>query len=528
MIRILDENTINQIAAGEVIERAASVVKELLENAIDAKATFITIETKAGGRKLISIRDNGVGMNSDDLLLCVERHATSKILSIDDLWALKTLGFRGEALSSIGSVSKMNIHSCKEGVGNLLVIEGGKILNLQPKARAQGTTVEVTSLFYNVPARKNFQKTVTVDTAEIHKVIVNAAICHPEVGFEWIHDDKTELSLSSNQTFLQRIELLLGKQYAEALLPMPSGFIAKPYAHKPNRLGQYLFINDRAVSSPFISRVILEGFGHRLPTGRFPQFVLHLKLPPEELDVNVHPRKLEVRLEKEEEVRKLLLKEVKNAFEKDCQPVATTTVLPKAPVFSLPPQFFSAKQEVEEKPEPMPLPSFTLLFVFEEYLFIQKEKEELLVVDESRARSRIFFEKVKSVDKTCAQFLMFPLVIKKTPLEFRRIERHLELLNSLFISIRPFGKDSFCVDAIPDMFTEKQVIEFIDSIEDEEVKAPKMIAQMCQKAKRKNMAPHEAQALIKALFNCKENALSADAKPIFYRISPKEISKWLE
>lgn len=526
MIRILSETTINQIAAGEVIERAASVVKELIENAIDAGATEITIETKAGGRKFISIRDNGIGMSADDLLLCIERHATSKIVSIEDLWSLKTLGFRGEALSSIASVSKMQIHSSQGDLGNALFVEGGKIVNMLPKPRARGTTVEVSSLFYNVPARKNFQKTVSLDTAEIHKVIINAALCHPEIGFEWIHDDHKEIALKSSQSLLQRIELLLGKEYADALLPMEFGFIGKPYAHKPNRLSQYLFINERAVFSPYISKVILEGYGQRLPSNRYPSFVLHLQVPSQELDVNVHPRKLEVRLEKEEEIRRILLKEIKNAFEKEYRPSKEhLEPLPPPVAFSLPPVFFSSTQEI--KPEVIKN-DFSLLFIFEEYLFIQRDQGEIWVIDESRARSRIFYEKIKNKDKGTSQFLMFPLVLRKTPIESAVIERHLELLNALFISIRPFGKDSFCIDAIPDMFTEKQVVDFIETLDAEEGKESKMIGRLCSKMKRKNISAVEANALITALFQCKESALSAEGKPIFYRITPKEISRWLE
>ena len=299
-IRILNDVTINQIAAGEVIENPASVIKELVENAIDAKASEIYIETKAGGRGAILVADDGCGMGHDDLLLCIERHATSKIHSVEELDSLKTLGFRGEALPSIASVSKMSVHSAlASGQGHKLFIEGGKVGAIQPLARRKGTTIEVKSLFFNVPVRKNFQKSVSYDTGEIHKTLTRFALGYPSLGLKWVNDEKVWIDFLPTHDFVSRATSLLGAEFIENALPVEheagqmslTGRTSKPTYHRSNRLGQYLFINQRAVLSPFIANIILQGYGTRLSLHRYPLFVFDLRVPPSWIDVNVHPQK---------------------------------------------------------------------------------------------------------------------------------------------------------------------------------------------------------------------------------------------
>ncbi|CUI15761.1 methyl-directed mismatch repair (MMR) protein, mutL [Candidatus Protochlamydia naegleriophila] len=336
-IRVLSDQAINQIAAGEVIENPASVVKELVENSIDAGSTDICIEIQGGGRQLIRISDNGSGMFPDDALLSLERHATSKIREAGDIQDILTMGFRGEAIPSIASISKFTLLTCPQSedkslTGTLILVDGGRILSHSPAARSPGTTIEVKSLFFNVPVRRKFQRSPNYDTQEIVKIITSLALGHPTIQFELISDQKSLLKtppISHDNSFqdllFKRIECLLGKEFASALCPVSfsqapyelQGFIGLPSVHKPNRTGQYLFINQRAVYSPLIGVAVREGYGTMLGTNRYPVFILHLNLPGAFLDVNVHPQKKEVRLRQEQKLKETLIEAVQSALRQE-------------------------------------------------------------------------------------------------------------------------------------------------------------------------------------------------------------------
>lgn len=332
-IRLLDEQTINKIAAGEVIENPSSVVKELVENAIDAESTTITIEIQEGGRELIRISDNGFGMSKEDALLSLERHATSKIREVEDIEALETMGFRGEAIPSIASISKFSLLTSNElnSTGTLLIAEGGRVLSCTNAARSRGTTIEVKSLFYNVPVRRKFQKSPSFDTQEILKILTLLAFANPKINFELISDQKTLLStphLPDQSTFhdclSKQIEHILGKEVFTSLIPLNftqgpyelKGFIGESHLHRPNRLGQFLFINQRSIYSPLISSAVREGYGSMLPNQRFPFFVIHLNMPGHLFDVNVHPQKKEVRLRQEFQLKEAVIEAVQQALRK--------------------------------------------------------------------------------------------------------------------------------------------------------------------------------------------------------------------
>ena len=284
-IRFLSELTINQIAAGEVIENPASVVKELIENAIDAGATHIKVDILAGGFQAIKVSDDGLGMSPEDAPLCLERHATSKIISSDDLFALTTMGFRGEALASIAAISKIRLLTAQEGKEAVdLEIEGGKILHTIPGARSRGTTMEVRSLFYNVPARKKFQKSPAASSAEITKVVTQLSLAHPDIGFELIQQGSSHFSLpvALRQDFLpllkQRMEGVLSAEFIPSCRDLAfsesgyagQGWIAEPHFSRHNRSGQFLFVNRRPVFCPAINYAIRDAYGTRLSTERHP------------------------------------------------------------------------------------------------------------------------------------------------------------------------------------------------------------------------------------------------------------------
>jgi DNA mismatch repair protein MutL len=336
-IRVLSELTINKIAAGEVVENPASVVKELVENALDAGATEICIEIKGGGRQLIRISDNGCGMSGDDALLCLERHATSKIKEVEDVYGLMTMGFRGEAIPSIAAISKFTLLTClhKEGEknqdGTMVIVEGGQILSCTPAIRSSGTTIEVKSLFFNIPVRKKFQKSPAYDTQEILKIIGVLSLGYPSIQFELISDHKCLLKTpilpdahSFQEKLANRIETVLGRDFFSGTCPLSfhkesyhiEGYIGLPAYTRHNRTGQYIFINQRAIYSPLISFAVREGYGTTLAQNRHPVFVLHLQMPGSLIDVNVHPQKKEVRLRQELILKDQVIQAVQAALQK--------------------------------------------------------------------------------------------------------------------------------------------------------------------------------------------------------------------
>jgi DNA mismatch repair protein MutL len=322
-IHTLDPLTINQIAAGEVIENTSSVIKELVDNALDAGANEIFIETENGGRTRLVVEDNGHGMDSDCLLLSVERYATSKIRSAEDLIQVKSMGFRGEALASITSVSKVKlISSEQEGLGALLKLCGGEVVEQKPHPRKKGTTIEVCDLFYNTPVRRSFQKAPARDVAAIHRLLTQYILSRENVGFKWVNQGESVLDISKDLSLQERLEKVLGDSWAVEAMPVKAendelkvrGFIAPEHAHRANRLGQYFFINGRPLASPFLSHQLLLSFATRLPKGRFPQAVLLLDIPFHWVDVNVHPQKKEVRLREEERLGFFLKKALDSAL----------------------------------------------------------------------------------------------------------------------------------------------------------------------------------------------------------------------
>jgi DNA mismatch repair protein MutL len=328
-IQLLDDITINKIAAGEVIENPSSVVKELVENSLDAGAGEIVVEIHSGGRQLIRVSDDGCGMNRDDALLSLKRHATSKIRSVEDLFGVDTMGFRGEAIPSIASISKFSLSTSDEsGEGSLLIVDGGNLIDCSSTIRTQGTTIEIKDLFFNVPVRKKFQRSPSYDTAEIQKMLSSIALSNPGVKFQLISNGKTVLTTPKARSddpksrFAERVEAVLGREFLAATCPFEViegesrvyGFIGLPSNHRPNRTGQFLFINRRGVQSIGIAYAIKEGYGTLLPSNRHPVFILQATLPGDLVDVNVHPQKREVRLRQEIALKDALCQAVQQAI----------------------------------------------------------------------------------------------------------------------------------------------------------------------------------------------------------------------
>ena len=374
-IRILSDQVANQIAAGEVVDRPASVVKELLENALDAGATRIRVEVEGGGRKLIRVADDGYGMNRDDALLAFERHATSKLRTADDLLSIATLGFRGEALPSIASVARVTLETAtgEEAAGTRVEIAGGKILRVDDAALPRGTTIAVADLFFNTPARRKFLRAESTELAHVTALVTHYALAHPEKHFELVSASHTILSAPPVARTAERIYPVFGKETLGQLLPVAaeaplahaglpepppwkrdpdqtprqpgtlrlSGFYSKPELQKLNRNSIYIFVNKRLIRDRLLMHAITEAYRNVIPPTSFPVVLLFLEMPPEEVDVNVHPAKTEVRFRQQSLVHDFVRDSLRTALIKarpaagflaalDSQPSASPSLMPPA------------------------------------------------------------------------------------------------------------------------------------------------------------------------------------------------------
>lgn len=522
MIHLLSEQTINQIAAGEVIENSASVVKELVENSLDAGASSIKVETRGGGRSLISVSDNGMGMNQDDLCLAIKRHATSKIQNVNDLNSLCSLGFRGEALPSIASVSKMKLISSTGDLGSELEVVGGKLSTPRPLARCCGTTIEVRSLFFNVPVRKKFQKSIASDVAAIHKYLTKVALCKPQLHLVWIHEGKMEFELTKDASLLDRIRILLGREFADNLIEAEGlGYLCKPSFHRGNRTGQYLAINQRPLNSPFVSQKILEAYATRLPKGRFAQFVLDLSLPPDWIDVNVHPQKSEVRFVAQDEIAKKLITGVEVALKGRSKPLCEVRFIDEPSVCSVAEEIVPYVIEQKEDEEILFVPPKEVLAIWEDFILTQ-ENDGLRLHDVKAISYAIEFENLEK-NQVEQQTLLFPHTIEVSGAEKIFLMEHLERLNELGIAIRHFGATTFVVDALPVFLEIEQISSLItDLVENGEINFVKTLAR-----KSKVRVSSREQAA-KFLERCGDRQEGVDGSSLFITLSEHEVRKRFE
>ncbi|MGR3811132.1 DNA mismatch repair endonuclease MutL [Jiulongibacter sp. NS-SX5] len=323
IIHLLSDNIANQIAAGEVVQRPASVVKELLENAIDAKASEIKLIVKDSGKTLIQVIDNGIGMSVTDCRMCFERHATSKISTSDDLFAIKTMGFRGEALASIAAVAQVEMRTRRadDELGTCVQIEGSEFKGQEPVSAPLGTSFMVKNLFFNVPARRKFLKSNPVEMKHILDEFQRVALAHPEVGFEVYHND-VELYKLPSAKLAKRIVDVFGKNYRQQLAaceestPYVSikGYVGKPESAKKTRGDQYFFINHRFIKSGYLHHAITGAFEGTIPDGHHPFYVLNIEIDPKHVDINIHPQKTEIKFDDEKAVYSILRSAVRQAI----------------------------------------------------------------------------------------------------------------------------------------------------------------------------------------------------------------------
>lgn len=575
-IQILDDQTINQIAAGEVIEDPPSCVKELVENAIDAKAKFIEVRFIAGGRKKIEVIDDGQGMSFDDALLSIERHATSKITQFRDMDTLDTMGFRGEALPSIASISKFILETSNGSEATRLVCHGGKLIDHSVSTRERGTTIEVGSLFFNVPARQKFQKALTYDAQGIIKIMINFALAYPEIHFKLVQDQKEVFNLRSKSNFTDlenlhyRIEALFGKQLSDELIEIDiekegisfKGFIAKSNVSRPNRLGQHLYVNKRVVNSKLVSLGVREGYSTRLAENRFPVFFLNMDLDPQKVDVNVHPQKKEVRFKDPFEVKETITRIIDEGIRGVRLPHILRSPVNKEIFFEKTfntnhPKITHAENIVvveEERKELFldPVLDFVpnIIGIYDLYLFVEassllskmvlkKEDEKgLIIVHQKRAHQRILFDAlVQRGSKLAIQNLLLPKSLQFSKADSLLLEEFLPSFEELGISIRSLGHDSFILDGLPSIMPMEAAENLIQKTLEEIKMSPikkslkeqqkQMIAKFISRSvyfpKIENDC--EAKAMLVKLFKCENFEYSPLGKPILLPLSAGDLNK---
>jgi DNA mismatch repair protein MutL len=531
MIRILPEILSNKIAAGEVVERPASVVKELVENALDAGSRRIMIEIERGGQRLVRVSDDGVGMSRDDAMLAVERYATSKIYSDADLFSISTLGFRGEALPSIASVSKFSLITREKdaSVGTAVDVEGGKLKKVSETGAPAGTMITVKQLFYNTPARRKFLKTIGTEMGHIADTIASTALGQPGIQLRLQHDGRSVKDWPGVTDPIDRVVDVLGKNLEQNLCPLDhqdgrmsiSGWICNPRVSRRTSKGIYVFTNGRWVRDPVIQHALFEGYAGRLMKGQFPVAVLFLRLPFDEVDVNVHPAKQQVRFHSPNRVHDAVRTAVFNTLKRSDRSVWALEEAPAEPSVSETvrpfgrgrPDVFRPRKEashpVVESATPAAeripirqnnggqasknrLPEFgdggqienqkslwvkrpfgdlKIIGQLHETYILCQSRDGLILLDQHAAHERIRFEQLKTLAKASETASQKRIVAETLDLSFAEADTLKKLIPELWafgLDIEPFGGNTFAVKSIPALLGGREikplVMEMIDTV----------------------------------------------------------------
>jgi DNA mismatch repair protein MutL len=590
-IRVLPEHVANQIAAGEVVERPASVVKELVENSLDAQTTSITVEIQVGGRSLIRVSDDGVGMSKDDALLCLERHATSKIQKAEDLHAVHTMGFRGEALPSIASVCRMTLTTRErdgDAAATQVIINGGKLIDVKAAGSPPGTSIEVRSLFFNVPARRKFLRSEETEYGHIYHYLTVAALAYPEVAFTFVRDGKTIWQLPASKDLRERLRALMGSE--TALVPVDAtsnemekparlwGFIGKPGVSRATRENQYIFVNRRPIENRGLNYALTEGYHTALMKGRFPVCCLFLEIDPAEVDVNIHPSKREVKFHQEGEVRRFVSEAVREALMEyhapapvrpivvEPEPTAprelptftplTGTALtswPKPKPIEVPvvgpasradePQTGKLAIEQtdmprhEEGPSPLLKVPLRLVGVIGKLYVVFESDRGMVLLDQHAAHERILFEQmIKRMQRGNApsQRLLLPETIELSMRDVQFLRELMPTLNRLGVGLSEFGERTFLLDGLPPFVKAAEprrfVLELIDQLRaaGQGVNAVRLGAKtVCRHAVKANdaLAGAELENLINDLRNCDMPYTCPHGRPTILEMNYRELEK---
>ena len=567
-IFVLEEQTIGKIAAGEVIDRPASVVKELIENSIDAGSSHVVVEVGNGGRDYIRITDDGSGISEEDAGLAFEKHATSKIRGIEDLAALQTLGFRGEALPSIAAVSRieMSTRHESEDFGTYLKIEGGVLKERRRITRGVGTTMEVKSLFYNLPARIGTIKSKNTELRHIVEVCIHYAVIYPEIKFELFHDEKLIMSTVGSGKMLDAIVNAYGTSVAKELIelkeqnaPHPhatiSGYISRPSVSYGTKKHLFTYVNRRFVRSEVMEKSIKRGYSSLLPKHAYPFAVISLSIDPSEINVNIHPKKHEIRFYDAEDVFQLIANAVFTTLrhadlipevvqhEKGIVAAVDFLGLPrekKAPI-SVQTSFQEELKEDEfkEKEEgSLTIRSAPLYQVLDSYIIAQSEEDDVIVIDQHAAAERINFERLiwKYGGRIGKQTLLRPHMPELSPHQLYVLREKEKVLREMGFDIERLGDDSYVIRAIPVVFHgmlgEDELTDVIMRLVEESGKREERIKVLFSTAACKasikageKLSYESMRELVEQLKRTKIPYTCPHGRPTMIRLSKEEIEK---
>ena len=513
-IKIMSENLANKIAAGEVVEKCASVVKELVENSIDAKSTEIRIDLINGGLKSIKISDNGIGMEPEDALLAFERHATSKLTREDDLFFINTLGFRGEALPSIASVSEVNLLTCSDNIGTHIVKKGGKLITNEPAGKNRGTEITISDLFYNTPARLKYLKSEQYELANSVSFIEKLALAKPEIKFTLTNNEKILVKTSGSNNLLKAINEVYGMNIASKMLEIKamnddftiSGYICKPEILKNNRNYMNVFVNGRIIKNYDINKAINDAYYNYKPDKKFPIVVINIETDPTLIDVNINPTKQDIKIAKYNDLYTLILDTIEEVLKKNLLVQDAILRLPEAnetkqevlktreieeDYLSLLPKSINEelkKEENKKEEKKVEKPTIQTKLSFQEEInkdfkklnlhpigqihatFIVAQNEDgMYLIDQHAADERINYEKVKKefAEKEFVQVpMLIPITIEFPTSDFLIIKENLEYLKELGFDIQEFGLNTININAHPSWIKNEYSDETIKSVMD--------------------------------------------------------------
>lgn len=588
-ISLLPDHVANQIAAGEVIQRPASVVKELLENAVDAGSDTIQLIVKDAGKTLVQVIDNGTGMNSTDIRLAFERHATSKINIAEDLFTLKTKGFRGEALASIAAIAHVETHTRveNEDVSHCLKIEGSQVIEQTLSTQPKGTSIAVKSLFYNIPARRNFLKSDTVELRHVIDEFHRVALAHPEIKFLFFNNGSELFDLPSSN-LRKRLVAIFGNKLDSLLVPIEettslarlNGFVVKPSHAKKTRGQQFFFVNNRFIRSPFLNHAVSAAFEGLLRPGFNPGYFLFLELDPKTIDINIHPTKTEVKFEDEQSLYAILRSTIKHSlgifqviptldFEQNQTmevPYAFKNKVPTSPPIEVDSSFNPFKdsasnrkpkmeqweglysgiqslptEEVSSTHSLVEVPQATRVFqLFSKYI-VCPLRTSMLLIDQSRAHQRILYERFLSAittKKGISQQLLFTLTIELNPQQEEQFKSSYEILEALGFeikhiekSIEVMGAPEHCPPSKIESVIETLLLENDKESENQHFsyadQVAKSMAQSLAIRPGETLKLEEQHRLLDDFFGCKETTVSPFNKQIFITLEKGEIEQKL-
>jgi DNA mismatch repair protein MutL len=582
-IRVLPEHLANKIAAGEVIQRPASAVKELLENSIDAGAQSVTLLVTRGGKALIQVIDDGSGMGPVDAALAFDRHATSKISTVEDLEHIRTLGFRGEALASIAAVAQVEMRTrrAQDELGTRIRIEGGVVLESVPDAVPAGTSISAKNLYYNTPARRKFLKSDATEYKQVYEAVLRIALGHPGLSLKFVSDDEVILDVRPAPPE-ERVAAVFGEKLAQTVFPFEDavesvrlrGFLGRPRFARKTHAAQYLFLNDRFVVNRSLSHAVFKAYEHLLEKGSFPFFVLHLTVDPGKVDVNVHPSKLEVKFEDEGSMYRFVHSAVRKALSEHDLIPRTGVREPDAPgagarLSFLPdsapagprvsdwrelirtrteaernagdaPAGAPAAQVREREPAAnAPSPGAPLWQIHHKYIAVPVE-DGVLIVDQHAAHERVLYERAMARFDTPGgnvQQLLFPHTVELAPGDAALVGDLLPLLEGLGFSVKLFGKTTAILDGVPvDLKpgAEKTILqEIVDLFQEDSHNvrlAPReklAISFSCRAAVKAGdpLNPPEMHSLLDQLFATKVPFVCPHGRPSMIRLSLAELDR---